>query len=142
MKSKVKVIEMMGKKNKKVESFKYLGSVMTSLNDIETEIKSKIAVGKKCYYALGPILRRRSVSQSIKICLYKTIIRPAVTYGAETWTVTYGVETGTDIRSGDRDCDIWSGGTDCDIWSGGMDCDIWSGDMDCDIWSRDMDCDK
>jgi hypothetical protein len=28
-------------------SFKYLGSVMTSVNDIEIEIKSKIAVGNK-----------------------------------------------------------------------------------------------
>jgi hypothetical protein len=46
---------------------------MTSLNDIETEIKSKIAVGNKRCYALGPILRR-SISQPIKIRLYKTII--------------------------------------------------------------------
>jgi len=67
--NKVKVIELMGKKYKKVESFKYLGTVMTSLNDIETEIKSKIAVSNKYYYALGPILKRRSISQSIKICL-------------------------------------------------------------------------
>jgi hypothetical protein len=51
-------------------SFKYLGAMITSLNNIETEIKSKIAVGNKCYYALGTILRRRSISQSIKIHLY------------------------------------------------------------------------
>jgi len=74
--NKVKTIELMGKKYEKVESFKYLGSVMPSLNDIETEVKSKIAVGNKCYYALGPILKRKSTSQSIKIHLYKTIIRP------------------------------------------------------------------
>jgi hypothetical protein len=60
---------------------------MTSLNEIETEIKSKIAVGNKCYYALGPILKRRCISQSIKFRLYKTIISSAVTYGAETWTL-------------------------------------------------------
>jgi hypothetical protein len=72
--NKVKEIELMGKKYEKVESFKYLGAVMTSLNDIETEIKSKIAVSNKCYYALGPILKRRSISQTIKICLYKMII--------------------------------------------------------------------
>jgi hypothetical protein len=54
---------------------------------METEIKSKIAVGNKCYYALGPVLKR-SIFQSIKIRLYKTIIRPAVIYGAETWTLT------------------------------------------------------
>jgi hypothetical protein len=93
--NKVKEIELMGKKYEKVESFKYLGAVMTSLNDTETEFKSKIAVGKKCCYALGPILKRRSISQSIKIRLYKTVIRPAVTYGVETWTVTYGAETWT-----------------------------------------------
>jgi len=64
----------MGKRYEKVESFKYLGAVMTSFNEIETSIKSKIAVGSKCYYALGPIIKRRSTSQSIKIRLYKTII--------------------------------------------------------------------
>jgi hypothetical protein len=45
--NKVKEIELMGKKYEKVKSFKYLGAVMRSLNDIETEIKSKIAVGNK-----------------------------------------------------------------------------------------------
>jgi hypothetical protein len=72
MEIKQKEIVLMGKKCGKVESFKYLGSMMTSLNDIETDIKSKIAVGNKCYYALGSILKRRSISQSIKIRLYKS----------------------------------------------------------------------
>jgi hypothetical protein len=40
--NKVKEIEWMGKKYEKVESFKYLGAVMTSLNDTETDIKSKL----------------------------------------------------------------------------------------------------
>jgi len=82
----------MGRRYEKAESFKYLGVVMTSLNEIETEIESKIAVGNKCYYALGPSIKRRSISQSIKIRLYKTIIRSAVTYGAETWTLTSKTE--------------------------------------------------
>ena len=90
--NKVKETELMGKRYEKVESFKYLGAVMTSLNEIETEIKSKIAVGNKCYYALGPIIKRRSISQSIKIRLYKTIIRSALTYGAETWMLTSKTE--------------------------------------------------
>jgi hypothetical protein len=115
---KVKEIEWMGKKYEKVESFKYLGAVMTNLHDIETEMKSKIAVGNKCYNALGPILKRRSISQSIKIRLYKTIVRAAVTYGAETWTVTYGAETWTvtgkieknvnDMREKDIEENIWT----------------------------------
>jgi len=43
---------LLGRRYEKAESFKYLGAVMISLNEIETEIKSKIAVGNKCYYAL------------------------------------------------------------------------------------------
>jgi len=90
--NKIRAVELMGKKYEKVESFKYLGSMMTSINDIETEIKREIAVSNKCYYALGPILKRRSISQSVKIHLYKTIIRPTVTYGAETWTLSSKIE--------------------------------------------------
>jgi hypothetical protein len=70
-KKEEKTIELMGKKYEKVESFKYLGSVMTSSNDINMEIKSKLAARNKCYNALGPILKRRSTAQSIKIRLYK-----------------------------------------------------------------------
>jgi hypothetical protein len=65
--------------------------MITSLNNIEAAIKSKIAVGNKCYYALGTILKRRSISQSIKSGLYKTIIRPVVTI-AETWTLISKME--------------------------------------------------
>jgi protein-arginine kinase activator protein McsA len=42
----VKETELMGNKYEKVESFKYLGAMIISLNDIETEIKSKIAIGE------------------------------------------------------------------------------------------------
>jgi hypothetical protein len=66
----------------------YLGAVITISNDIDIEIKSKLTARNKRYYALGPILKIRSISQSIKIHLYKTIIRPVVIYGAETWTMT------------------------------------------------------
>ena len=41
---------------------------------------------------LGPILKTSSISQSIKIRLYKAIIRPTGIYGAETWTVTSKIE--------------------------------------------------
>jgi ACT domain-containing protein len=47
--NKVKVIEFDGKEYEKVESFKYLGSVITSFNDTETEIKSKLVVGKNAF---------------------------------------------------------------------------------------------
>jgi len=56
---------MTTEKYEKVESFKYLGAMITSLNDVDTEIKSKIAVGNKCYYALGTILTLRRLMSYI-----------------------------------------------------------------------------
>jgi hypothetical protein len=83
-----KEIEISGQKYEKVEMFMYLGSLVNNLNDIETEIKTRLTAGNKCYHALRQILKKRYISQSIKVRLYKTVIRPIVTYGVETWTST------------------------------------------------------
>jgi hypothetical protein len=42
-----KETEITGKKCENVESFKYLGSLVTDLNDMEIEIKSRFAAGNK-----------------------------------------------------------------------------------------------
>jgi hypothetical protein len=39
-------------------------------------------------FAAISLFRNRLLSRATKIRLYKTLIRPAVTYGAETWTMT------------------------------------------------------
>jgi hypothetical protein len=80
--------EISGQKYEKVEMFKCLGSLVTNLNDIEIEIKTRLTAGNKCYHALGHILKKRCISRSMKVRLYKTVIRPIVTYSAETWTLT------------------------------------------------------
>ena len=55
-----------------------------------------------------PILKR-SISQSIKIRLYKTVLRPAVIYGAETWTLTNKTERNVNDK-GEKDTEenIWT----------------------------------
>ena len=42
VRNRVKEIELMGKKHEKVESFKYLGAMITSLNDIKLRLKVKL----------------------------------------------------------------------------------------------------
>jgi hypothetical protein len=44
--------------------------------------------GNITYFAAISLYRNRFLSRATKILLYKTLIRPAVTYGAETWTMT------------------------------------------------------
>jgi len=42
----------------------------------------------RTYFAAVSFFRSRLLSRVTKIQLYKTLIRPAVSYGAETWTMT------------------------------------------------------
>jgi hypothetical protein len=72
--------------------FKYLGSLITNANEVEAEIKVRIIAGNKCYRALGHLLKKRYITQALRGSLYKTIIRPIVTYGAESWTLTNKME--------------------------------------------------
>ena len=72
----------------KVNEFKYLGSVLTSRNDVKKEIVSRIAAGNRCFYSLLDIMKKRSVSRNTKLRIYNSIIRPITTYGCETWILT------------------------------------------------------
>jgi hypothetical protein len=44
--------------------------------------------GNRTYFAAISLFRSRFLSRATKIRLYKTLISPVVTYGAETWTMT------------------------------------------------------
>ena len=51
------------------------------------EIKKKFTNANEEYYALLPLLKGQSVLKAEKIKIYKTLIRPVATYGAESWAL-------------------------------------------------------
>ena len=71
-----------------VQSFKYLGSTVTSNNLMDNEIIERIGVGNRCVFALGRVLKSQIISRRTKSRIYNIIIRPTVLYGCETWTLT------------------------------------------------------
>ena len=73
---------------KVVDEFVYLGSQLNSDNDIMDEIKRRITLGNRSYFSLLNILKSKSVSRNSKCTLYKSVIRPIVTYGSESWCMT------------------------------------------------------
>ena len=42
----------------------------------------------KAYYANFQVLKGKIIYRRSKLQIYKTLIRPVLTYGAETWTLT------------------------------------------------------
>ena len=75
-----------------VQSFKYLGSIINVSNDIEEEIQIRTSQGNKCFYALRHLFKSSLLSRSTKFRLYRTMVRPIVMYGCETWTLTNRLE--------------------------------------------------
>ena len=75
-----------------VESFKYLGSTVTSQNRVEEEVKIRIASGARSSWALSKTLKSPILSRKTKLQIYTVIIRPIVTYGMETMRLTKELE--------------------------------------------------
>jgi hypothetical protein len=54
---------------------------------MSAEIQARLMAGNRCYYALQNVLKIKTYPEE-QSSIYKTIIRPAVTYGSEPWTLT------------------------------------------------------
>jgi len=71
-----------------VPSFKYLGNVIHKEGRISECVNDRILEGKRVYAANHQMLTSKIINRSAKMQIFKTLIRPAVTYGSETWTLT------------------------------------------------------
>jgi hypothetical protein len=52
------------------------------------EIKSRLNSGNTRYLSVQSPLSSRLLSRNVKVKMYRTIIRPVVVYGCETWSLT------------------------------------------------------
>ena len=48
-------------------------------------MEKRIAAANRAYFALLPILKSQSVHRNVKLRVYKILIRPVLTNGAEAW---------------------------------------------------------
>jgi len=76
-----------------VNDFTYLGCNISSKRDEMKEIQRRISNANRVYYHISVIIRSGNVHRKIKLKLYKTIIRPVLCYGSETWTFSQRAET-------------------------------------------------
>jgi hypothetical protein len=74
-------------KFEKVTEFKYLGTLITSNSNTSSEIHHRLLMDNRCYYGLKNQLRSLYISTKTKCKLYKTLIKPVLLYGCETWAM-------------------------------------------------------
>jgi sorting nexin-29 len=70
-----------------VKSLKYLGAIVNGNNSIEEEIKGRISLGNKAFYANQDLFKSKLLTRNSKLGMYKTLVRPVVTYACETWVL-------------------------------------------------------
>jgi hypothetical protein len=84
----VKGVTINGVTYEGVAEFIYLGTLISTDNSVDKEIQKRILAGNRTYFAAISLFRSRFLSRATKILLYKALIRPVVSYGAEAWTMT------------------------------------------------------
>lgn len=72
----------------RVNEFTYLGSQVTPANDVSAEIRKRLVAANRAYFALLKTFRSRLVTRRTKLVIYKTLIRPVLTYASQTWTIS------------------------------------------------------
>jgi len=71
-----------------VQSFQYLGNIIGNTNSNNKCVKERIMMGSKAYYANRQLVNSSLISRNSKLRMYRTLVRPVVTYGSESWTLT------------------------------------------------------
>ncbi|XP_065085707.1 uncharacterized protein LOC135707755 [Ochlerotatus camptorhynchus] len=80
-------VQIDGNEIEMVDEFVYLGSLVTAENDTSREIQRRIMAGNRVYFVLRRTLRSNKIRCRMHLTVYKTLIRPVILYGYETWTM-------------------------------------------------------
>ena len=60
---------------------------------IEEEIKGRIYLGNKAFYANQDLFKSKLLTKNSKLQMYKTLVRPVVTYACEMWVLKENIKT-------------------------------------------------
>jgi len=81
-------IEVAGKSYEVVNQFIYLESQINSKNLKKEEIRLRIQAGNRSLFVNKKLLKNKDLNAASKLQIYKSIIRPIVTYGCEICAMT------------------------------------------------------
>ena len=77
-----------GQRLRAVDNFTYLCSTLSRCTNIDDEIKNRIAKASSAFGSLRKkVWKRRGISQSTRVKVYKAVVLTTLLYGWEAWTV-------------------------------------------------------
>lgn len=71
-----------------VDQYKYLGVTIERNGNMEQEINERISSASRLYFSLSSFMSNKAISTKTKMIVYKTVFRPILTYGSESWILT------------------------------------------------------
>ena len=90
-------VSLQGEVLKRVEKFKYSGSTVAEDGDLEAEITNRVQAGWKNWKKVSGVLCDKRVGIKLKGKVHKTVVRPTMMYGAETWAIKKTQEKKLDV---------------------------------------------
>ena len=77
-----------GQRLQAVDNFTYLGNTLSRRINIDDEIKNRIAKASSAFGRLRKkVWKRRGISQSTRVKVYKAVVLTTLLYGCEAWIV-------------------------------------------------------
>ena len=91
-------VKILGEEVERVTHFKYLGTSIEEEGGMETEIANRVGAGwmngKKC----SGVVCDKKMPVKLKGKVYRTVVRPAMLYGAETWATNKRQESRIEVN--------------------------------------------
>lgn len=84
-------------KLKGAKEFRYLGSHIAADGSLDGEISHRIQSGWKNWKRTTGVLCDRKISARVKGKVFKSVVRPAMLYGAETWPIKRAQESKLEV---------------------------------------------
>ena len=82
---------------KRVKTFTYLGSTLAEDGELDAEVTHRVQSGWKNWKRVSGVLCDRRMKVKIKGKVYRTVVRLALMYGAETWALKKAQENKLEI---------------------------------------------
>ena len=91
-----RAFEAYGKALETVSTFKYLGRVMTAVDDNWPSVAGNLVKSQKSWGRLSWILSREGANNRVSGNFFKAVVQAVLLFGAETWVLTLSIERALD----------------------------------------------